>query len=54
MVNMAHQLYYSKKHLKNIKIYLSKLYIGTHDEIHDVIKYTQNIVSVNIVLTAGA
>ena len=45
MVNMANQLYYSEIHSKNIEIYLSKLYIGTYDEVHDdevqdVIKYT--------------
>ena len=32
---------------KNIKICLSKLYIGMYYEVHDVIKYMQKIVSVN-------
>ena len=37
---MVKQLYYSKIHVKNIEIYLSKLYIGTYYEVNDVIKYT--------------
>ena len=39
-VNMVKQLYYSEIHLKNIEIYLSKLYIGKHSEVNDVMKYT--------------
>ena len=31
---MVKQLYYSEIHLKNIKIYLSKLYIGMYYEVH--------------------
>ena len=36
---MAKQLYYSELHLKDIEIYLSKLYISRYYEVHDVIKY---------------
>ena len=48
-VDMGKQLYYSKIHSKNIKIYLSKLYNGTNYEVDDVIKYihTKDILSVN-------
>ena len=46
-INMIKQLYYSKIHLKNIEIYLSKLYLGTYCEVHDVIKYMQKSLSVN-------
>ena len=31
---MVNQLYYSEIHLKNIEIYLSKLYFGTYYECH--------------------
>ena len=41
---MVKQLYYSKIHLKNIEIYLSKLYIGKYSEVNCLL----------IVLTAGA
>ena len=37
-VNMVKQLYYSQLHLKNIKIYLSKLYIGMYSEVHYVMQ----------------
>ena len=33
---MAKQLYYSEIHLKNIEIYLSKLYIGIYYEVHEI------------------
>ena len=36
---MIKQLYYSEIYLKNIKIYLSKLYIGRYYEVH--IEYPQ-------------
>ena len=35
---MVKQLYYSEIHLKNIEIYLSKLYTGKYSEVNDVIK----------------
>ena len=38
---MVKQLYYSELHLKDIEIYLSKLYISRYYEVHDVIKYTR-------------
>ena len=34
---MVKQLYYSEIHLKNIEIYLSKLYTGKYSEVNDVI-----------------
>ena len=45
---MVKQLYYSEIHLKNIEIYLSKLYIGTY---YDVIKYMQKT---SLLLMVGA
>ena len=54
---MVKQLYYSKIHLKNIEIYLSKLYTGKYSEVNDVIKYmpkTCNKVHAKNLLTAGA
>ena len=39
---MVKQLYYSKIHLKNIEMYLAKLYIGMY-EVHTL----ANILSVN-------
>ena len=36
---MVKQLYYSQIYLKNIQIYLSKLYTGKYSEVNDVIKY---------------
>ena len=47
-------LYYSEIHSENIKIYLSKLCIGTYYEVHDIIKYTQKTSRLLIVLMAGA
>ena len=44
---MVKQLHNSEIHSKNIEIYLSKLYVGKYFEVNDVIKYTQNIVSVS-------
>ena len=37
---MAKQLYYSELHLKDIEIYLSKLYISRYYEVQDVIVHT--------------
>ena len=51
---MVKLLYYSEIHSKNIKIYLSKLYIGKYSEVNDVINYTQKTPHLLIVLTAGA
>ena len=45
--NMVKQLHYSKIHLKNIEIYLSKLHIGKYSEVKDVISTCKNITSVN-------
>ena len=52
---MVKQLYYTKIHLKNIKIYLSKLYIGKYSEVNDVINYTLKTphLLIVLVLTAG-
>ena len=36
-VNMLKQLYYSKIHLKNIEIYLSKLYSSKYSEVKGAI-----------------
>ena len=44
---MTEQLHCSEIHSKNIEISLSKLYVGMYFIVHDVIKYTQNIMSVN-------
>ena len=38
---MVKQLYCVAKNLKNIEIYLSYVYIGTHYEVHNAIKYMQ-------------
>ena len=46
---MVKQLYYSEIHSKNIEIYLSKLYIGKHSEINDVISTRKKIASVNMI-----
>ena len=48
---MVKQLYYSEIHLKNIEIYLSKLYTGKYSEVNDVIKYTP---TTRCLLMAGA
>ena len=48
---MAKQLYYSKIHLKNIEIYFIAILPRMYYEVHDVIKYMQNITS-GIILTA--
>ena len=37
-VNMLKQLYYSKIHLKNIEIYLSKLYSSKYSEVKGAIR----------------
>ena len=34
---MVKQLYYSEIHLKNIEVYLSKLYISKYSEVHGLL-----------------
>ena len=50
---MVKQLYYSELNLKNIEIYLSKLYIGSIMKFTGVLKYIQNTSCLLIVLTVG-
>ena len=52
--NMVKQLYYSKILLKNIEIYLSKLYIGKYSEINDVISTHKNTTDALLIISLCA